>query len=305
MKTSLRVIGLLLVLCTAVSAAVFDWEEKPKGDRVFALKLFVPDDVPKLRAVVVLVPGLDGDGRRMADDPAWQAFAAKNRCAILACSMKGSAGGSYYEAGNWSGKALLDGLKDLAKLSHHPELADAPLALWGHSAGGQFNFNFACWKPERTIAFVANKGAYYGTDVKPAVRKVPGIWFCGEKDTEIRIKNITERYQDGRTRGALWSLVMEPGTGHEVGKSKALGMVFLEDALAARLDSFDKLKPADPRAGWLGDMESKAVEKNTTSDAGPKSTSWFPGEATAQLWHQVVTGAAAPAAPESVPGTPE
>lgn len=303
MKIPLAVLFCGFLAASFLRSAVFEWEDKPRGDHVVALRLFVPDDVDKVRAIVVLTPGLDGDGRGMAGDSAWQAFAQKNQTALLACNFKGKDGGSYYKAEKWCGKAFLDGIKDLAKLSSHPEIANAPLAFWGHSAGGQFNYNFACWKPERTVAFIANKGGYYETDSKPMVRKVPGLWFCGDKDTAIRIKNITERYEDNRKRGALWALVMEPGVGHGIGRSKELGMVFLEEAINARLDSSGKLQAIDPRSGWLGDPEKKTVEKNASSNAGSKDTCWFPGEATAVLWQEIVSGpaASAPAPAESEP----
>ena len=42
--------------------------------------------------------------------------------------------------------------------SLHPEVASAPLLLWGMSAGGEFNYEFTVWKPERVAAFIVNKG---------------------------------------------------------------------------------------------------------------------------------------------------
>src|SRR5437879_7346398 len=48
-------------------------------------RLWVPANVPSVRAVLVLVPGSNGDGRAMAQDTVWQKFAAKNQLAIVAC----------------------------------------------------------------------------------------------------------------------------------------------------------------------------------------------------------------------------
>ncbi len=100
------------------------------------------------------------------------------------------------------------------------EIADAPIALWGHSAGGQFTYNLAGWKPERTpIAFVVNKGAKLRRKCEDRGPQVPALWILGAKDTEIRPKNITAKYRDGRKGGALWALVPEPNEGHE-GRTK-------------------------------------------------------------------------------------
>src|SRR5690242_19214462 len=46
-------------------------------------RLWFPQDAGVLRAAVVLVPGSNGDGRAEADDAAWQAFATKNRLALV------------------------------------------------------------------------------------------------------------------------------------------------------------------------------------------------------------------------------
>lgn len=278
-----------LVASSDLRAATFDWQDKPEANHEMAFRLYVPDSTPKIKAVIALVPGFNGDGRGMADDPAWRALAERTQSALLACSMKGDAGGQYYEAEKWSGKVFLEALKKLAAGSNHPELANAPVALWGHSAGGQFNFNFANWKPERVAAFVVNKGAYYGDTIAPATRKIPALWILGEKDTEVRVKNITAKYEDGRKRGALWALVPEPNEGHGVGRSKDIGIVFIEDVLTARIGPFGTLEPANPAQGWLGHLASKTIEKNTLPNAGPKDSCWLPSETTAQQWLEAVS----------------
>lgn len=282
----------LLLACMALAAslhaATFDREEKPEADHVTAFRLYVPDSLKKIRSVIVLTPGLNGDGRRMADDPAWRALAERTQSALLATFMKGAAGGSYYEAEKWSGKILLNALDRMAKESGHPELAKVPLALWGHSAGGQFNFNFANWKPERVAAFVVNKGGYYGDTIRPGTRQIPALWILGTKDTELRVKAITGKYEAGRKLGALWALVPEAGVDHGTGRSKEIGMVFLEEALAARVDNKGMLHPANPQDGWLGDHKTQAVEKNSRPDKGSKDISWLPGESTARLWAEIV-----------------
>ena len=164
-------------LAGSLHAAVYDREDPARGDRVAAFRLFVPDEVKTVRAVMVLVPGLDGDGRGMAGDPEWREFAARNSVALLAVFFRGR---YYYRAESWTGKALLKNLEGFAAQSAHPELMDAPLAFWGHSAGGQFNYNFACFRPERTLAFVANKGANYEAQPDGRVRAVPGLWITGD-----------------------------------------------------------------------------------------------------------------------------
>lgn len=281
--------ALALVATGAATAAVYDREEEPNGDRVAAFRLFVPDEVKSVRAVIVLMPGSEGDGKAMAADPDWCAFAAKHDVALLACFFKGR---DYYQVRLWAGRVLMNNLKQLAADSGHRELAEAPLAFWGHSAGGQFNYNFACFRPARTLAFIANKGAYYEAPSNVEVRTVPALWITGAEDTELRINNITSLYAINRRFGALWALTIEPGVGHEVATSKQLGLAFLEDVLALRLDDAGRFLPADPAKGWLGDLRTATIEKASATPEDRRAQVWLPGEATALLWAKVMRGEA-------------
>ncbi len=89
----------------------------------------------------------------------------------------------------------------------------------------------------------------------------------------------------------------EPEVEYGVGRSREIGMIFLEEALALRVDDSGVLRPANPRDGWLGDHQNWTVEKNTHPDKGPKNTSWLPGESTARLWAEIVSEPAIPNSP--------
>lgn len=284
---ALMFLGTVIASTEAVEC---NWEKELEDDQEVALRLYIPDSVSKIRALIVLTPGLNGDGRKMADDDSWRQLAEENQCGIVACKLRGKTGGSYFRVEAWAGEEFLNGLKALAKESGHAEVATAPLLLWGHSAGGQFNYNFACWKPEKIMAFVVNKGGYYDGKAGPTTRKIPALWISGEKDTELRRKNIATFYEQGRSQGALWAMVVEPGIGHQRGRSKELGQQFFRDVLAMQFDSFGNPKAADPAAGWLGDPETHEIQKNISGSTGNKKLSWFPGESTALLWQDVSRG---------------
>lgn len=104
---------------------------------------------------------------------------------VIGCFFRDSTKRSarYRHADNGSGEGLLEALQAFAEAHGRPEVGEASLLLWGHSAGGQFNFNFACLEPDRVIGFVVNKGGYYydrATDRD--VREVPAILFLGKSD---------------------------------------------------------------------------------------------------------------------------
>src|SRR6185437_15719440 len=137
-------------------------------------------------------PGSNGDGRPMLADSLWQSFATRHHVALFGIRFTDKPHDQgfieeYVNVSRGSGQVFLDALTSVATKGNHPELASAPLFLWGMSAGGQFDYEFVAWKPERVAAFVVNKGGiYYSALLPPAGRAVPGMLFVGGKDLEFR-----------------------------------------------------------------------------------------------------------------------
>lgn len=101
-------------------------------------RLWYPDNARFLRAVLVLVPGSNADGRPDVGDRFWQAFASRNDVALIGCRFTDKPHDeafieNYANAAQGSGQALLDALTAFSKRSDHPELANAPLLFWGMS----------------------------------------------------------------------------------------------------------------------------------------------------------------------------
>ena len=259
-------------------------------------RLWYPNDVGTFDAIAVLVPGSNGDGRGQVDDPVWQDFARKHKLALVGVRLTDKPHDQsfieeYVNVSKGSGQAFLDTLSTFAQKSKHPELATAPLLLWGMSAGGEFNYEFTAWKPERVVAFVVNKGnIYYTALASKAARQVPGMLFVGGKDLEFRTNTITGLFAVNRRGGALWALAEEPGAGHIVGRSRDVALVLFEDALAARLDGPGKpLKPVDEKSGFLGDFKAKTVQPNGSGGAPSGPTAWLLTERVAKMWQAMVT----------------
>ena len=257
-------------------------------------RLWLPEGDGPLKAIVVLVPGSNGEGRRMANDTLWQSFAKRNRTALVATHFtdkphEQSFLEDYVAVSRGSGQALLDAIDSLATRGKHPELKTAPLFLWGMSAGGQFDYELTAWKPERVAAFVVNKGGiYYSALVPRAAREVPGL-FIGGKDLESRIATITGLFAVNRRAGALWALTEEPGVGHAVARSAELGAMFFEDVMALRLGADGTLKPLAEKDGWYGDIRMKTISAVGTQKAPVAPTAWLPTERLAKAWMAVVT----------------
>lgn len=242
-----------------------------------------------------LIPGSAGDGRPEVNDAVWQRFANQHGLALLGCRFTDKPHDQnfieeYADVSLGSGQALLDALDALAKRSQHPELSRAPLLLWGMSAGGQFNYEFVAWKPERVVAFVVNKGGiYYSALLSKAARNVPGILFVGGRDLEFRTNTITGLFAVNRRGGALWALAEEPSAGHVVGRSREMAVAFFEDVLPLRLSAAPSspLSAISESSGFLGDLRAKTSQKQ----AGPAPdypTAWLPTAKVARMWEAMV-----------------
>jgi dienelactone hydrolase len=259
-------------------------------------RLWVPPAAGALRGALILVPGSNGDGRAMAEDTVWQAFATRNRLAIVACRFTDKPHDQgfieeYVNVSKGSGQALLDILARFAVRSRHRELTSAPLLFWGMSAGGQFDYEFAAWKPERVIAFVVNKGGiYYTALTSRATRAVPALLFIGGKDLESRVNTITGLFALNRRGGALWALTEEPSAAHVVGRSRDLAIVFFDDVLPLRLDAeSDALKPLDEKTGFVGDYHTRTIAPIGQSALPAYPTAWLPTDRVARAWQAVIT----------------
>ena len=258
-------------------------------------KLWLPNDLGSVQAIALLVPGSNGDGRGQVDDAVWQNFAVRHKLALIGVRLTDKPHDQgfieeYVNVSQGSGQALLDAVNAFAARSKHPELATAPFLLWGMSAGGEFNYEFACWKPERVVAFVVNKGNIYYTALAPkAARGVPAILFTGGKDLEFRTSTITGLFAVNRRAGALWALAEEPSAAHIVGRSRDVALALFEDALALRLGGGAALKPMPEKSGFLGDIKAKTFEAIGEAPAPNYPTAWLPTLRVAERWQWLVT----------------
>ena len=296
---------LLTGALAAQSPAGTTWDDSLTPGRNYAVaqfRLWLPAEVGRVRAALLLVPGSNGDGRGQVADTVWQAFATRHHLALLGLRLTDRPHDQgfieeYVDAGAGSGQALLDVLARFAATSRHPELTGAPLLLWGMSAGGEFNYEFTAWRPERVIAFVVNKGnIYYHLLLSQEARAVPGMLFTGGDDLKFRRDAVAGLFAVNRRGGALWAFAEEPGAGHVVGKSRDVELPFFEDVMALRLgeaaaaDGTVALKPLTELGGWLADYTATEFVHFTAGSAPSAPTAWLPSERVARAWQAMVRG---------------
>lgn len=268
-----------------------------------SFRLWLQQDTRYVRGVVALMPGSNGDGRDWVMDSTWQNFAVHNNMALLGCYYTDNSHDNmdieeYANVKEGSGKALLDVLAKFAQRTHHAELSNAPLFLWGISAGGEFNYEFACWKPERIAAFVVNKGGVYFTALcSPETRKVPGLFFTGEYDLEFRSEIIEGIFAINRRFGALWAFAEEPCIKHDIGQSKMLSILFFNDIIKMRMPAIEKesqtpfkLLHIKEEDGYVGDFKLKEYYAYKDWKGSYYPTAWLPGQGFAEAWLSLING---------------
>ena len=173
-------------------AQVYDYATDIRGTR-----MWVPPGTPTIKGIVVYGNGAGADYRDAVYAPWLQQFAQVHEFALIGTSMWGNLSGS--EINTWDVHVA-----GLAAASGHSELNNAPLAPMGFSNGGQMSYGFNALRPEKTIAFITNKGCCYNNLLpSTAALKTPGILIAGEFDTPTRRDNIRNLFQTNRAGRSL------------------------------------------------------------------------------------------------------
>lgn len=299
MKSIKIIIVLLLANITAYAHAdTFEVTITPGAVyNMAAFKMWLNPGVKKVRGILMLNPGSNGDGRAQVDDEYWQAFAKKHDFALMGTYLTDHMHPNmmiedYIQVSKGSGKAIIDAIDHIAKESGHEELSYAPFLLWGMSAGGETNHEIAAWIPERVIAYVVNKGGYYYSAVPPeATRQTPGLYVIGLADLPSRNSMIRGMYLTNRRAGALWTLVEEKGVAHEVAGSRDLAVTYYEAVMKLRMTEgamgYKALKPVTEDIGTIGNIYEHTIGRK--EGVRKEDTTWLPSESFANDWQALVT----------------
>lgn len=159
--------------------------------------------------VLVLCPGMNGNGAFLLNDGNWIRFARENNMLMVGLSFASNVedlknGKGYYYVDKGSGNILLKGLNDAR--------ADClPLFIYGFSGGAHFTSRFALWSPRRVKGWCAYSAAWWD---EPAfgMGLPAGIVACGESDFRVDPSRIF--FENGRNVGAQWLWIGVRSVGH-------------------------------------------------------------------------------------------
>ena len=310
-------IGLLVLAVTATAAGRYFEVTYPPSTKTNELtlgvtyRLWIPDNVPTLRGVIVHQHGCGAGSCKGAETAAqdlhWQALAKKWDCALL--------GLSYHQAEidncrlwcdprNGSHVAFLRGLRDLAARSHHPELEKAPWCLWGHSGGGFWASLMQTMYPERIIAIWFRSGTALATWEKGEIPKPecpaamfaipmmcnPGAKENGDKRFNGAWTGTLTMFQAYRFKGAPIGFAPDPRTSHETGDARYLAIPFFDACLAMRLPDRvgEPLKPVDMKQAWFAELPGEEIQPAAKFSGDLKQAVWLPNEHVAKAWYEYV-----------------
>ncbi|MGV3772006.1 MAG: hypothetical protein ACO1QB_03830 [Verrucomicrobiales bacterium] len=239
--------------------------------------IWLPPGVKKIRAVIVHQHGC-GDGAEMSGEKAaqdlhWQALASKHDAALLSphYKAKGANCRLWCDPRNGSNNTFLKALDDLAQLSSHPELADVPWCLWGHSGGGFWASLMLEKHPERIVAMFCrsgtamsawSKGEIPPPQYRPEAFQVPiilnpGLKERGDKQFNGAWTASVDFFNLLREQGAPVAFAPDPFSSHECRNSRLLAIPFFDRCLALRLPQTGKaLKPLPANRLYGGDWEA-------------------------------------------------
>lgn len=278
-----------------LAAAVNSLQRNVKSEAT----LFLPGGIVRVRAVIVAMNW--GLGGAFYNDQQVRRLLTKSDAALLFARFSNIGPSVIHDAQpqevtGGAGEGLVSLLQRLGSESGHPELAEAPLLFWGHSAAGPFGTIFAKLYPQRTIAFVRyHSGPVGGGDMK-VLAGIPALFFVGGKDATaaaVPLGDGKALWRSGRAAGAPWTFAVEPEATHgdpkDLAKANDLMIPWISSVLRQRLPSSGvTLRPVTDRSAWLGNNRTGEVASYSTFSGSKAEATWLPDEASAQGWRLVM-----------------
>jgi hypothetical protein len=295
----------------------YEASTKP-GELIFPVNytIWIPPGKKELRGVVVHQHGCgEGScksGLTGAFDLHWQALAKKHGCALLAPSYEQPEKADcqmWCDPRNGSAAAFRRGLSDLAAKSDHPELANVPWALWGHSGGGHWAGGMVMLYPNQVAAAWLRSGvpllksdaarlSIKAHALPDAALKVPVMCNPGTKEgvtvKDGRFAGVWPAneafFNEVRGKGGLIGVAVDPLSAHECGNQRYLAIPWLDAVLSVRLPKScaEPLIEMPTDAAWLAPPTGFDATPAAKFSADPLKAAWLPNKPIARAWMQYV-----------------
>jgi len=263
--------GILLAKGTGQSNPGIETISLPVTEEITRADFHVYRGAQHPQAVLVLLPGLNGDAKQLVAEESWQKFAREHQLLLVGASfesppvLEGDRRGYYY-AERESGEMLLKAVKEAAG-------QDLPILLYGFSGGAQFVSRFADDKPERVYGFCAYSAAWWEPPARHEASP-PALIACGDEDAQ-RLGASLLYFKQGRVAGKPWTWVNLTGAGH--GTTPEFED-FARDYFAALLDQ-------NHQPCWVDIGTEMKLEES--GKVHPSLSAWLPDESLLPAWQKL------------------
>lgn len=251
---------------------------------------YIPKDAKKLRAVFLLTR----HGIGSIDHPRLRDFANRNAVALV--SVKGNP----LQRGFYPVSIIDEPITRMGTMLKHPELAELPHIVFGHSNGTGFSGIFASQRPERVIGWISyHSGSAFHLQF-PNVEKVPALVMHGLIDDffkngqEETVKHLRQE------RNAAMAMMLEANVKHAPAEKNGDATwdfiaAFSEAAMRVRLNPDGSLKPVNIQQGWLGATYDRAAGGQQKLSIAPytefpekerATANWLPDQQFAETWQR-------------------
>lgn len=236
--------------------------------KVAPVSLFIPPNIDRIRAILIFFS--NGVGEQEYEHEMWRTFAATHQLGLMKVLLSDIRNkyDSSFRYPEQSARMLSNILNVMGDVSKHQEVRCTPFVLFGHSSGGFLVTRLLPHVYKRTVSFVAFHGSVVTDEALiPESVSVPGLFLIAGFDPEGIRHDSTEHVERGRSRGARWSLVVEPDAHHwDIDSGRNLIMQFVEETLRRRIQADAdglrgpaKLTTLPEQNGWLGQLEHHSV----------------------------------------------
>ena len=262
--------------------------------------LAIPADTVEQAGVLVIFER--GDSRLVYEDMRIRELTFDLHLASVfayECNAK-SYGDLQSDASKGPARALTTALAQLAVTSRRPELATAPVYLYGFSAAGALSMTMAEALPDRiagAISYAAGS-AYLNIEdlrISSQTARVPMLMMANAQDQIVGTFRNKKYFERGRTLDAPWAYAVQNNTGHCCNES-TLNLVLPwvraiatgQGAAAGTMMSFSCVP--DGVADSYGTIDCSFVSPDIGVAGGSaKESGWLPDPVSARAWFGWVT----------------
>lgn len=260
-------LALVLLAAVMVCSAGEQWNAtitvNGSEGRPSACHLWLPDGVKRVRAVFLF--SAYGSFGGFAAGPQIRELGHDLQCAVVL---------SEDRLPDKDAAPMLAALQTLATRSAHPEVAHAPLFVFGHSNSTHDMGRFAALVPTRIAGWVAMKSAFGAQFSLPELYRIPGMVVSGEADRSYFSNQLETVRKLRREHGALMHMLVEADGPHWPNDPTfQIMMAFLKNVFYLRVPADGdatlapvKLMEIAEADGWLG--------QNVAGRRVPDGTDW-------------------------------